>query len=63
MGFFLSVWHSLGFKMLLIHSSDETHKAPPTLVTRCYVPHFHHYGYIGIEFLQIKSDENNEDVH
>lgn len=22
-----------------IHSSEETHKAPPTLVTRCHVPH------------------------
>ena len=33
------------------------------MVTRCYVPHFHHYGDISIEILQIKSDEDNEDVH
>ena len=31
---------------------------PP--VTRCYVPHFHHYGDISIEFSRLKSDENNE---
>ena len=45
------------------YSSDETRLAPPTLVTRCYVPHFHHYGDISIEILQIISDENNEDVN
>ena len=28
--------------------------SPPTLVTRCYVPHFHHYGDISIEILQLK---------
>ena len=30
-----------------------------TLVTRCYVPHFHHYGDISIEIFKIKKDENN----
>ena len=37
------------------YSSDETRLAPPTLVTRCYVPHFHHYGDISIEIHQIKN--------
>ena len=32
-----------------IYSSDETRKAPATLVTHCYVPHFHQYGDITIE--------------
>ena len=32
-----------------IYSSDETRKAPATLVTHCYVPHFHQYGDIIIE--------------
>ena len=37
-----------------IHSSD---KASLILVTRCYVLHFHHYGNISIEILQIKKKE------
>ena len=43
------------WRLLSIHSSDETILAPPTLVTRCYVPHFDHYGDISIEILQIKN--------
>ena len=42
------------FGWYLIHSSDEARSAPATLVTRCYVPHFHHYGDISIEILQLK---------
>ena len=38
----------------IIHSSDETRLAPPTLVTRCYVPHFLRYDDISMEILQIK---------
>ena len=37
-------------------------KPRPPWFTRWYVPHFH-YGDINIDILQIKSDENNEDVH
>ena len=35
----------------MIHSSDKTRLAPPTLVTRCYVPH---YGDISIKFPRYK---------
>ena len=40
--------------ILISQSSDETRSAPPGLVTRYYVHHFHHYDDILIEILQIK---------
>ena len=43
----------------LLYTSDTTCYAPPTMVTRCHVPHFHHYGDISIEMLRKESDENN----
>ena len=51
---FENAWSCSPYFWEEILSSDESRWAPPTLVTRCYVPHFYYYCDISIEILQIK---------